>query len=95
MVEDQDKTDHDDGVFVSKKFLLLVCVGFALIFGGMMVMALSAGIAGGSGSFSGVIFIGPFPIVIGAGPGWTWLAAIGIGIAAVSIIMFVIMRKRG
>ena len=51
-------------------------------------------LSGDSASFGGVIFIGPFPIVFGAGPDAVWLVAIAITIAVVSIVVFLTMRRR-
>jgi uncharacterized membrane protein len=41
-----------------------------------------------------VIFIGPFPIVFGAGPDATWLILISVVIAAVSAVAFWIGRRK-
>jgi uncharacterized membrane protein len=96
MVEDQERVDGggDEEAVVSKRFIAFLFLGFALVVAGIIVMIVAGGIGGGSASFSGVIFIGPFPIVFGAGPDWYWLAAISIGITALSIVVLVIMRKR-
>jgi uncharacterized membrane protein len=59
----------DDGLSVPSRFFLLLLVGFMLIVVGVAVVLVST-VFNGSGSVSGgtIIFIGPFPIVIGAGP---------------------------
>jgi uncharacterized membrane protein len=52
-------------------FFLLVAAGMILVFaGGLLVLAATATGGGGGSSVSTgiVIFIGPFPIVFGAGP---------------------------
>ena len=57
--------------------LLVFLVGFGL---------LAAGAADqGGGSAGGVVFIGPFPIVFGAGPGGSDLALVSVVIGAVMI----------
>ncbi len=95
MGEDQEReNDTREDSFASKKFIAFLFLGFALVIAGIIVMLFASGVGGGFGGFSGVIFIGPFPIVFGVGPNWYWLAGIGIAITAVSIILFVIMRKR-
>jgi uncharacterized membrane protein len=65
-----------------------------LVIVGITVVLVATVLSGGSASFGGVIFIGPFPIVIGAGPDAVWLVSIGIVLAVLSLIVFMIMRRR-
>jgi uncharacterized membrane protein len=65
-----------------------------LVIVGIVVVLIATVLSGGSASFAGVIFIGPFPIVIGAGPDAVWLVSIGIVLAVLSVIVFIIMRRR-
>lgn len=76
------------------KFLLLLVAGFFIIFLGIIIL-LVATIFNGAGAvnFGTIIFIGPFPIVIGAGPEAIWMILVAIAIASLSIIMFWIMRR--
>jgi len=94
--EKKEETPEEDeeGVPVSSRFLMLLFFGFALVIVGVIVVIVAAVISGGSGSFGGVIFIGPFPIVFGAGPDGVWLVTTAIVIAVLSIVVFLIMRRR-
>jgi len=70
--------------------LILIGVGVLLI------VANSAGQA--NSSFGGVVFIGPFPIVFGAGPQGTDLSLLSLAIGAVMFVLFIIWGlslKRG
>jgi len=72
-----------------------VTLGIVLIFVGLAVIISTAVLFGsGSLSFGAVIFIGPFPIAVGAGPSATWLILIGVIIAVISVLLFVIMSRR-
>ena len=70
-------------------------LGFALVFAGIIIVLVAAVLSGsGSASFGGVIFIGPFPIVIGAGPEASLMVLFGIILAVLSVIVFLVMRRR-
>jgi uncharacterized membrane protein len=70
-------------------------LGFVLVFVGIIVVLVAAVLYGvGSANFGGVIFIGPFPIVIGAGPDTTLMVLFGIILAVLSVIMFLVMSRR-
>lgn len=72
----------------------LVITGVILVFAGI-ALVIAAGLSGGGSVSSGVvIFIGPFPIAFGSGPSSGFLILVGIIIAAVSIAIFVVMRRR-
>ena len=79
---------------VSGRFSILLLLGFALIVIGIGIVILASVFSDGTASFGGFIFIGPFPIVFGAGPSSIWLVAIAIATVALSIIMFVILHKK-
>jgi len=69
-------------------------LGFVLVFVGIIVVLVAAVLpGGGSASFGGVIFIGPFPIVVGAGPETTLMVLFGIILAVLSVIMFLVMSR--
>jgi uncharacterized membrane protein len=74
--------------------LMLFLAGFVLVLIGVAVIVAASLLSGGSASGGVVIFIGPFPIVFGAGPGATWLVLIGIILTALSIILFVVVRRK-
>ena len=85
--------DEGEGIEVSSRFMLLLMLGFVFVIVGIIFVAISS-FGGGSVSVGGVIFIGPFPIVFGAGPDVSWLIAISIILAVVSVVLFVLFRRR-
>ena len=90
-----EKSENDeDGITVSNRFFVLLILGFVFLTVGVIIVLATAIFNSRSTSFGGVIFIGPFPIVFGAGPDAAWLIAIGIVLAVLSIIVFMIMRRR-
>ena len=85
----------EDGVDLSGRFFLLLFLGFVLVVVGVFVVLVAAVVSGG-GSVSGgvVIFIGPFPIVIGAGPDAEWMILIGVVLAVLSVVFFFVMNRK-
>lgn len=80
---------------MSHRFFLFLILGFILVFAGVIIVLVAAALSGGgSASFGGVIFIGPFPIVIGAGPEASLMVLFGIILAVLSVIVFLVMRGR-
>ena len=86
--------NDEEGIQVSSRFFMLLVLGFAFVIIGVILVMAASLLGGGSASVGGVIFIGPFPIVFGAGPGAAWLIAISIVISVVMIAIFVLMRRR-
>jgi uncharacterized membrane protein len=77
-----------------KKFLILLIIGFFIIFLGIIILMVAAMLySEGSANFGGIIFIWFIPIVFGAGPEATWMVLFAIILAVLSIIMFLIIRK--
>jgi uncharacterized membrane protein len=94
-VEEENGEDVEDGIAVSNRFFLLLMLGFALVIVGIaVILVTSIPYEGGSVSAGGVIFIGPFPIVFGAGPDVTWLVLFSIILAVLSVVVFLVMNKR-
>ena len=90
-----EKSENDEArITGSNRFFMLLILGFVFLTVGVIIVLVTAVFNSGSTSFGGVIFIGPFPIVFGAGPDAAWLITIGIVLAVLSIIVFVIMRRR-
>jgi uncharacterized membrane protein len=75
------------------KFLVLFIIGFFIVFIGVIILMVAAVLSNGSANFGAFIFIGPFPIVVGAGPEASWMVLFAIILAVLSIIMFLILRK--
>ncbi|HLE74788.1 MAG TPA: DUF131 domain-containing protein [Candidatus Bathyarchaeia archaeon] len=85
----------EEGITVSNKFFLFLILGFVLVFAGIAVVLVAAVLSeGGSANFGAVIFIGPFPIVIGAGPEAALMVLFGIILAVLSVIVFLVMSRR-
>jgi len=74
--------------------LTVFFAGFAIIIVGIILVVLASVLGIGSGSVGGVIFIGPFPIVFGAGPDAIWLILISLTIAVLMLVLFVVWRRR-
>ncbi len=92
--EEESGETVEDGTTGSSKFFLLLIVGFVLVFVGIVVILIAAVLySGGSASAGVVIFIGPFPIVIGAGPDVTWIVLFSIILAVLSIVVFLVMNR--
>jgi uncharacterized membrane protein len=66
--------------------LLIILVGFGL---------LTVGAASqGSSSVGGVVFVGPFPIVFGSGPGGPTLALLSVVIGGIMLALILIWGWR-
>ncbi len=74
--------------------LTVALAGFAIIIVGVVLIAIAALLSNSSGSVGGIIFIGPFPIVFGAGPDAVWLIATSIAIAVLMIVLLYVLRRR-
>ena len=85
-VDSEEKSYSD----LQRLFALIVAGVFLIILGFFLVfMSYSFEISGG-----GVIFIGPFPIIFGAGPNSQFLITASLIIAAIMIILIITMRRR-
>ncbi len=93
--EDENREAVEEGITVSNRFFLLLMLGFALVIVGIAVLLVASVLyEGGSVSAGGVIFIGPFPIVFGAGPDVMWLVLFSIILAVLSVVVFFVMNRR-
>ena len=84
---------EDEGIAVSSRLFGFLILGIALVFVGIVVLVVVSLIFGGSGSVGVVVFIGPFPIVFGSGPDAGWLILIGIILAVLSVVFFLVMKR--
>jgi uncharacterized membrane protein len=92
---EENRETAEEGTTVSKKFFLLLLLGFALVVVGIAVILVAAVLyGGGSASGGAVIFIGPFPIVIGAGPDAAWIILFSVILAVLSVVVFLVMNRR-
>jgi uncharacterized membrane protein len=86
---------EDEGITVSSRLLGFLILGIALVFIGIVVLVIASVVLANSSSSVGVvIFIGPFPIVFGSRPNAGWLILIGIILAVLSIVLFLVMNRR-
>lgn len=87
--------ENNEEAFAFKRFILLFMVGFIMVFVGVIILMVAAVIyGGGAASLGGIIFIGPIPIVFGAGPEALLMVIVAIILAVLSIIMFFVFRKK-
>jgi uncharacterized membrane protein len=89
----EDKVETEDFIIPSR-FLAFLILGIILVLVGIVVLVVASFVFGSSESAGVVIFIGPFPIVLGTGPDSTWLILIGIIIATLSIVLSLVMNRR-
>jgi len=93
--EEENCETVEEGVTVSGCFFLLLILGFVLVVVGVAVILVAAVFYGGVSASGGVvIFIGPFPIVIGAGPDATWIVLFSIILAVLSVVVFFVMNRK-
>jgi len=73
--------------------LKLFMVGSLLMFAGVIVLIVSA-LLGGDGTVSGgaIIFVGPIPIVLGAGPYAFFAVVLVVVLTIISFVVFFWMR---
>jgi len=74
-----------------QKFFTLFLIGFFMIVAGIILMVIAVLFGDSSVRFGA--FIGPFPIVIGAGSEAPWMVGFAIILAVLSIVMFLILRR--
>jgi uncharacterized membrane protein len=78
----------------SKTFFRLFLVGCFLVFVGTVFLMVSTVFFGATANFAGVIFVGPIPIVIGAGPDYLWAIALAFFLTIFGLAAFVLLRRR-
>jgi uncharacterized membrane protein len=95
VADEKSQETAEEGIAVSNRFFLLLILGFVLVVVGIAVILIATVLyGGGSASAGAVIFIGPFPIVIGAGPDATWIVLFSIILAVLSVVVFLVMNRR-
>ena len=75
------------------KSLVLFFIGFFMILAGIIILVVAAVLSGGSVDFGAVIFIGPFPVVVGTGPSAEWMVLFAVIISILSIIVCFLLRR--
>jgi uncharacterized membrane protein len=86
--------ETEEGINVSSRLFAVLILGFLLVFIGVIVLVVATLLSGGSASVGGIVFIGPIPIVFGAGPNADWLILISIILAVVSFALLFVYRRR-
>ncbi len=71
----------------------LFLLGFLLIFVGMIFVIIAAVVFGTSTTFGAVIFVGPIPIVLGAGPHSLWAIVLAVALTIFGVILFLVLRR--
>jgi uncharacterized membrane protein len=95
IADEKSQETAEEGITVSSRLFLFLILGFVLVFIGIIVILIAVVLYGGSSANVGaVIFIGPFPIVIGAGPDVTWIVLFSIILAVLSVVVFLVMNRR-
>ena len=93
--EEEMEESGDEGVTVSNRFFLPLIAGVVVVIVGVAVILIaSVFYSAGSAGADVVIFIGPFPIVIGAGPDATWIVLFSVILAALGVVVFLVMNRR-
>jgi uncharacterized membrane protein len=94
MAMSSEEEPEEEGVEVSSRLLGLLLLGVALVLVGVVVLAVASAFSSSSTSVGVVVFIGPFPIVFGSGPNAALLIIIGIILAVLSVLLFLVMNRR-
>ena len=84
--------NEKSGLF--RKSLMLFILGFFIIFVGVTVLIVATVLLDNLQSFGVLIFIGPFPIVVGIGPETSWMALLVVVLTILSIIVFVMSCRK-
>ena len=72
----------------------LFLAGFFLVFVGMVFLVVATFLQKGTVGFGGMIFVGPFPIVIGLGSNYLLAVILAIFLAIVMIVLFLLLRRK-
>ena len=94
---DEEETGEtvEEDVTVPTRFFLLLIGGVVLVIVGVAVIVVASVFYGTVSASAGVvIFIGPFPIVIGAGSDVTWMVLFSVSLAVLSVVVFLVMNRR-
>ena len=60
----------------------------------MILVTVTAVLSGTQANFGAVIFIGPIPIVLGAGPNPIWTIIFAVAVTIVAVFLFLLLRKQ-
>jgi len=77
----------------NRKLKLLLAIGFIIMLFGISILIGATMLSGDSVNFGGVVIIGLFPIIVGAGTDISWIIFLAIILSVLNFILFMIMRK--
>jgi len=60
----------------------------------MILVTVTAVLSGTQANFGAVIFIGPIPIVLGAGSNPIWPIIFAVAVTIVGVFLFLLLRKQ-
>ena len=75
-------------------FMKVFLAGFLLIFLGTIFLAIAGLMGGISQSFGLVVFIGPIPIILGAGEYSLLMILLAVILTIIGIVLFIILRAK-
>jgi len=80
--------------FVSSTFWKLFFLGFFLMLTGVVVLFFAAGLQGGvSASGALIIYVGPIPIILGAGPNVFFALVLATILTIVGFVVLFLLRR--
>ena len=90
-----EKRQNDQEELTTNQWILWAFIaGFAFILVGVLVLVSSTLLRDGSASGGVIIFVGPFPIVFAGGSDATLIVLISVILTVLSIVLFVILRRK-
>jgi len=78
---------------ISFSFAKMFVLGFILIFVGSLILVFASLLYGLKASLGGFILIGPIPIVFGSGEYSIPLIILGLALAVICIIAFILLNR--
>lgn len=72
----------------------LLLAGFSLILVGVVFVVVATILLGGTVSFGGIIFVGPIPIIFGAGPDYFLVIILALFLTVLSVVVFILLHKK-
>lgn len=94
-IDDASQETSEEGFPLFGRFFLLFVLGFSLVVVGFTIVTIATMLYGVySPSFNAVIFIGPFPIVFGAGSDSGLMIMAGLLLAVLIIVLFWVVNRK-
>jgi uncharacterized membrane protein len=94
-IYDASEEPSEGGVPLFGRFFFLFFLGFSFVVVGIIIVVIATLLYGVvPPSFNAIIFIGPFPIVFGAGSESGLMIVAGLLVALLSIILFWVVNRK-